>query len=89
MIQTIDEVFTGLDQSSEPLSLRAILDWFKEVPLTLEDVANYLAFRPDRYVRNRLHDGPAYQALVRNAIKWVASPEALAWAKANPTHIFK
>jgi type 1 glutamine amidotransferase len=32
---------------------------------------------------------PAYQALVRNAIKWVASPAALAWAKANPTHIFK
>jgi uncharacterized protein len=32
---------------------------------------------------------PQYRALVRNAIKWVASPEALAWAKANPTHIFK
>jgi len=27
-------------------------------------------------------------ALVRNAIKRVASPGALAWAKANPTHIF-
>jgi type 1 glutamine amidotransferase len=32
---------------------------------------------------------PAYRAFVQNAIKWVASPEALAWAKANPTHIFK
>lgn len=32
---------------------------------------------------------PRYRDLVRNAIKWVASPEALAWAKANPTHIFK
>jgi uncharacterized protein len=32
---------------------------------------------------------PGYRALVRNAIKWAASPAALAWAKANPTHIFK
>ena len=27
--------------------------------------------------------------LVRNAIKWAASPEAHAWAKANRTRIFK
>jgi hypothetical protein len=26
---------------------------------------------------------------VRNAIKWAASPEAHAWAKANKTKIFK
>ena len=32
---------------------------------------------------------PAYQTLVRNAIKWAASPEAHAWAKANRTKIFK
>jgi hypothetical protein len=32
---------------------------------------------------------PTYRKLVLNAIKWTASPEALAWAKANPTRIFK
>ena len=32
---------------------------------------------------------PAYRQLVLSAIKWAASPEALAWAKANPTKIFK
>jgi type 1 glutamine amidotransferase len=32
---------------------------------------------------------PVYRKLVLNAIKWAASPEALAWAKANPTKIFK
>ena len=32
---------------------------------------------------------PAYQELIRNAIKWAASPEAHAWAKANRTKIFK
>jgi uncharacterized protein len=32
---------------------------------------------------------PTYRKLVLNAIKWTASPEAMAWAKANPTRIFK
>ncbi|WP_419813719.1 ThuA domain-containing protein [Glacieibacterium sp.] len=32
---------------------------------------------------------PEYRLLLRNAIKWAASPEALAWAKAHPTKIFK
>ena len=32
---------------------------------------------------------PAYQQLIRNAIRWAASPEAHAWAKANQTRIFK
>jgi type 1 glutamine amidotransferase len=32
---------------------------------------------------------PVYRKLLLNAIKWGASPEALAWAKANPTKIFK
>jgi type 1 glutamine amidotransferase len=31
---------------------------------------------------------PGYQLLVDNAIKWAASPEALAWAKAHPAKIF-
>ena len=32
---------------------------------------------------------PGYRTLVLNAIRWAASPAALAWARANPTHIFK
>ena len=32
---------------------------------------------------------PALQTLVTNAVKWAASPEAMAWAKKNPTKIFK
>ena len=31
----------------------------------------------------------AMQTLVANAIKWAASPDAMAWAKKNPTKIFK
>jgi type 1 glutamine amidotransferase len=30
-----------------------------------------------------------YQLMIRNAIRWAASPEALAWARANRTTIFK
>lgn len=32
---------------------------------------------------------PAYRTTVLNAIQWAVSPEALAWAKANRTQIFK
>ena len=32
---------------------------------------------------------PTYRKLLLNAIKWAASPEAMAWAKANPTKVFK
>jgi cysteine dioxygenase len=64
MSNAIESLFTKLDRAVGRLSLRAILDWFGEVPLTADDLASYLVFRPDRYVRNLLHAGPAYQALV-------------------------
>jgi type 1 glutamine amidotransferase len=32
---------------------------------------------------------PGYRQMLANAIKWAASPEAKAWAKANPKKIFK
>jgi type 1 glutamine amidotransferase len=38
---------------------------------------------------NRVWSNPAYRTLVDNAIKWATSPEAMAWAKKNPTKIFK
>ena len=60
----IESAFAGLDRFDGQLSLRAILEWFGHVPLTVQDVASYLTFSPQRYVRNKLHDGPAYQALV-------------------------
>ncbi len=38
---------------------------------------------------DRAWSNPAYRMLVANAIKWAASPEAMAWAKKNPSKIFK
>jgi cysteine dioxygenase len=64
MATSIDNAFTELDQAAGQLPLRTILDWLERIPFRFEDVANYLVFRPERYVRNRLHDGPSYQALL-------------------------
>jgi cysteine dioxygenase len=64
MPNLLESAFTKLDRVAGQLPLRTILDWFRETALTAEDVASYLVFSPERYVRNLLHAGPAYQALV-------------------------
>ena len=38
---------------------------------------------------NNAWSNPHFQRLMLNAIKWVASPEGKAWAKANPQRIFR
>src|SRR5205807_9549525 len=64
MPSLLENVFASLDRVAGQLPLSVILDWFGESNLSIADVADYLVFRPEHYVRNRLHDGPAYQALV-------------------------
>jgi cysteine dioxygenase len=64
MTTAIESAFAELDNVAGQLPLRVILDWLECVPLCAEDVANYLIFHPERYVRNRFHDGPSYQALL-------------------------
>lgn len=64
MDKAIRSAFVELDRHSDQLPLPVILDWLQEMPLTADVLANYLVFNPHRYVRNRLHNGPAYQALV-------------------------
>lgn len=64
MVSVIERAFAALDRFDGPLPLPVIADWFREELLTLRDLTSYLIFNPARYVRNRVHDGPAYQALV-------------------------
>src|SRR5690349_4478254 len=64
MLAEVDELFAGFAGSAGPLPMADILDWLRKCPLSADDLSGYLIFSPDRYVRNRLHDGPAYQALV-------------------------
>ena len=37
----------------------------------------------------RAWNNPAYRTLVANAVKWAATPDAMAWATKNPSRIFK
>ena len=62
--ETRKHAFTDLDRLTGRLPLQAILAWLRETGVTAEDAADYLVFNPERYVRNLLHAGPSYQALV-------------------------
>src|SRR5262245_5063179 len=64
MSSVFERAFAALDRINGQLSLAAIVDWFRDQPLTLQDLTRYLTYNPERYVRNRVHDGPAYQALL-------------------------
>ena len=63
MREPLDHLFADLDRHPGPLPLAALEDWLQSTPLTADHLAAYLVFRPDRYVRNLVHDGPNYQAL--------------------------
>jgi len=56
--------FQPLDRRAEPLSRQVILDWLRGLTLTLEELSPAIVFSPDHYVRNLLHQGPSYHALV-------------------------
>jgi cysteine dioxygenase len=64
MPTAIDAIFKELDRETTRLSLPAILEWIQGNRLTTESLAEYMVFHTDRYVRNLVHAGPAYQALV-------------------------
>jgi cysteine dioxygenase len=65
MLTALESVFADLDRVEEGrLPLPVILGWLDEAGLTAEALANYLVFGRGRYVRNLLHAGPTYQALV-------------------------
>jgi cysteine dioxygenase len=64
MVSAIERAFATLDRMGGQLPLSAIMDWFRDEALTLQDLSSYLTFNPARYVRNRVHDGLAYQALL-------------------------
>jgi cysteine dioxygenase len=64
MRDSIEHLFTRLDQVGGPLSLPVIRDWLVDSHLTASELSYYLVFHRDRYVRNLVHEGPGYQALV-------------------------
>ena len=64
MRRSFASTFESLDRIGQRLPLPAILEWFAAHPLSAEELVDYLVFHRDHYVRNLLHTGPTYQALV-------------------------
>jgi cysteine dioxygenase len=53
-----------LDRYLQRIPLIDLKNWLAESAVTYDVVKPYLRFHPDHYVRNLMHAGPAYQALV-------------------------
>jgi cysteine dioxygenase len=64
MRDSIDSYFFELDCIDDQLPVQTILRWLVESPFTVDDLANFLVFRRDHYVRNLVHVGPQYQCVV-------------------------
>jgi cysteine dioxygenase len=64
MRTSIDHLFAKLDRHDAPLPLPVILGWLSDTRLSAEELTYYLVFHRDHYVRNLLHVGPTYQALL-------------------------
>ncbi len=58
------EALLEFDQYTSRISLTALQDWLARTEVTLDMVRPFLQFSPDHYVRNLMHAGPCYQALV-------------------------
>ncbi len=54
----------ALDRYASRISLAVLERWLAEMTITFQDIQSFLRFHPDHYVRNLMHAGPAYQALV-------------------------
>jgi cysteine dioxygenase len=57
-------LFADLDHYTEQVPLAVLTRWLRHAELELQDVKRFLRFHPQHYVRNLLHSGPMFQALV-------------------------
>ena len=58
------EALRELDQYTSRIPLKALQSWLSRTHVTLDDVRTFLTFSEEHYVRNLMHAGPSYQALV-------------------------
>ncbi len=57
-------LFAELDRHRDMIPLDEIMAWLGKHEFNLEQLERWLRFDPERYQRNLLHAGPAYQALL-------------------------
>lgn len=62
--RALRRLFRRFDESQEPLSLPLLSDALQDLTIERQDVADWVRFHPDHYVRNLIHAGPAYHALL-------------------------
>src|SRR5262245_7856675 len=58
------EALLELDQYAGRIPLTTLRDWLVRTAVTMEIVRPLLRFSTEQYVRNLMHAGPSYQALV-------------------------
>jgi cysteine dioxygenase len=59
-----ETVFADLDVFDDRIAVTELWRWLESRRLTRDELEPYMSFRADRYVRNLIHAGPAFQALV-------------------------
>ncbi|MDA7978277.1 MAG: cysteine dioxygenase family protein [Pirellulales bacterium] len=57
-------VFSELDRHQDAIPLDEIMAWLNCHEFQIKDLGPWLRYDPERYQRNLLHAGPAYQALL-------------------------
>jgi cysteine dioxygenase len=58
------ESLAALDTYADRIPLGVLKDWLSKTEVILDMVRPYLKFSAEHYVRNLIHSGPSYQALV-------------------------
>lgn len=64
MAGSVARYFAELAQYEHEIPLQQIDDFLQNTDIPLEDVRRYTRFHSDRYLRNLMFSGPAFQALV-------------------------
>ena len=60
----MQELFAPLDAHAEPIPFDLLRDWVGNIELRDEDVNHFVRFHPEHYLRNLMHAGPTYHALL-------------------------
>jgi len=61
---TLEQWFAELDEHQGAIPLEILIRDLPRVRMDFEAVGKFAQFSPERYRRNRMHSGPAYDALV-------------------------
>lgn len=60
----VDSLFAELDSHDDAIPVDVLLQWMQTANVSEADVEHYVRFRSERYLRNLMHNGPSYHALV-------------------------